>query len=855
MPRKNVKRSRSVKRAGECPGGEDEQSTPRPSDPLDAVREAIDEYADHFARRQTCENAPCLGAYGERLNEVSYERRRPPASVSRTAGMRESSSDGGSGGAGGQLCETLVPDADGPLVGHDSGSSRAALRSPLWDQLDELDVEMLASINNVDNFVPLLLDDDGEVTTLLDHARAVGSGGVVHDGARHVCAPASPYRQPGSSAVSVPSSKRHRVECVQEGVSRDSVYDSDPDVEYRGPISSDLEAVQCDPTSYSSRRSVENLERRESRSVGDGHDRRRSRSPSGDVSMGTVACRLDSDAEHVPDVSGSGVRGSAHRGDGQTDSSDSLDVPSDHGDGLVSRPFAHLHGDRVSSNQDRSGDRSGGSHGILHDPVDGGDGDGAEHPHDGDSIFRGPGWLGFRETLNPDSCCPRIPGDTADYGLAGGVRDGFSLRSLISMWTFPQCLTDPEDVLNAILERFKVYQPSVVVARELHKDGHPHLHAFVMLKNRPNIRGKATINQMAGLKPDGSPYVANVVLPESSALGHRTRMLEYLLKPEKGGVWIANFDAEQQLKDWQGGVRKPFDYAAQRLFSGESFLDLVRDDKLVPVVAKDAMRLRVYSNLVKALRQIDEKRNRWHFEKIQALHQKYADRARQLEQDDPSVYGRIVEMIEEASGTWTLNTGTFYGTKEQRESVLFARITGWIVGNVRTKRSFSQQQLCLSGPTGTFKSSLLRALSEGIVHHWWVYPTTSGANNYQNGVNDETDIIYMDEFGGQEGLVPTQLLLQLLDGTGIQLNQKYGDMVTVPNGLPVVMVCNIPYQQWYERSDEFIRKAVRRRLLWTNVIESLEPLATQLKEALSPTETAMTETLTNNPDGGTLELE
>lgn len=421
---------------------------------------------------------------------------------------------------------------------------------------------------------------------------------------------------------------------------------------------------------------------------------------------------------------------------------------------------------------------------------------------------------------------------------------------MISLWTFPQCRTDPEEVYHAVLDRFKTYQPSVVVARELHKDGHPHLHLFVMLKNRPNIRGKAAINQMAGLKPDGTPYEVNVTLPESSALGHRTRMLEYLLKEEKGGVWIANFDAAQQLRDWEGGVRKPFDYAATRLFDGESFLDIVRDVKLIPVVAKDAMRLRVYANMIKALRQIDEKRNRWNLDAIRQLHEEYKQRV-----GDLSVHlcSRIVEAIEEPTGQWVHWNTPEYGREDQRQAVLYERILGWIVTNIRTKRSFSQPQLCLSGPTGMFKSSLLRALSSGCVHHWWVYPTTSGANNYQNGVSEETDVIYMDEFGGQEGLVPTQPLLQLLDGTGIQVNQKYGDMVTVPSGLPVVIVCNIPFSNWYERTDDFIRKAVRRRLVWTNVIESLETLAAKLEEALSPKETAMTAGSDENPDEGTRE--
>lgn len=59
--------------------------------------------------------------------------------------------------------------------------------------------------------------------------------------------------------------------------------------------------------------------------------------------------------------------------------------------------------------------------------------------------------------------------------------------------TLPQCPLDKDEVLNAWQEKFKIEE--YCVARERHKDGEFHIHAFLKMKTK--IEFKATMFDVA----------------------------------------------------------------------------------------------------------------------------------------------------------------------------------------------------------------------------------------------------------------------------------------------------------------------------------------------------------------------
>ncbi|AUM61844.1 Rep [uncultured virus] len=67
--------------------------------------------------------------------------------------------------------------------------------------------------------------------------------------------------------------------------------------------------------------------------------------------------------------------------------------------------------------------------------------------------------------------------------------------------TWPKNDTDPSDVMGALLDRFGYDNVSYIcVSQEEHKDGDPHLHALVCLKEKCDIKNSADLNVAAGGK-------------------------------------------------------------------------------------------------------------------------------------------------------------------------------------------------------------------------------------------------------------------------------------------------------------------------------------------------------------------
>lgn len=66
----------------------------------------------------------------------------------------------------------------------------------------------------------------------------------------------------------------------------------------------------------------------------------------------------------------------------------------------------------------------------------------------------------------------------------------FRLQSKHILLTYPRCDVDKSDLLADLVALLAPYSPHIRVARELHEDGSPHLHSFIRLDRKPNIRSE-----------------------------------------------------------------------------------------------------------------------------------------------------------------------------------------------------------------------------------------------------------------------------------------------------------------------------------------------------------------------------
>lgn len=85
----------------------------------------------------------------------------------------------------------------------------------------------------------------------------------------------------------------------------------------------------------------------------------------------------------------------------------------------------------------------------------------------------------------------RMIDDEARAPRAAGFR--LSAKNLLLTW--PQCPVDKEDALNQLRNYFPYENViAIVVGRELHADGNPHLHAYVSLRTKCNIRNSSALD-------------------------------------------------------------------------------------------------------------------------------------------------------------------------------------------------------------------------------------------------------------------------------------------------------------------------------------------------------------------------
>jgi hypothetical protein len=92
----------------------------------------------------------------------------------------------------------------------------------------------------------------------------------------------------------------------------------------------------------------------------------------------------------------------------------------------------------------------------------------------------------------------RHPAASTAEAASSSKAKQFRLMGRKFLLTWPQCEAYPEEVLPLIEDHFGSDLTYAVVAREKHQDGSPHLHAFVKLNTKHQVRGKSCFDHFTG---------------------------------------------------------------------------------------------------------------------------------------------------------------------------------------------------------------------------------------------------------------------------------------------------------------------------------------------------------------------
>ena len=135
---------------------------------------------------------------------------------------------------------------------------------------------------------------------------------------------------------------------------------------------------------------------------------------------------------------------------------------------------------------------------------------------------------------------------------------GFRISSKSWFMTWPKCSLTKEEVLAGL--RAKKPIKAAVIARELHEDGTPHIHAYVLLEKRFDCRQSSFW--------DLAPFHGNYQKAKSI-----DAVVKYIKKDgdilEYGEIsWAEKIDSRQEHRRYLG----------KRLIEGEPLDDVVRDD-------------------------------------------------------------------------------------------------------------------------------------------------------------------------------------------------------------------------------------------------------------------------------------
>lgn len=134
----------------------------------------------------------------------------------------------------------------------------------------------------------------------------------------------------------------------------------------------------------------------------------------------------------------------------------------------------------------------------------------------------------------------------------------FRLNGIHLFFTYPQCPVDKQLAYDFLNEKFS--PELILVAQEMHTDGHFHLHAYLKLFTKINTIN----NRFADLFIDGQTYHGNYQTCRSAKA-----CLKYV---QKDGNFIGNFDPKKTTNQ---SLRT---YVCEKIVAGSKLEDLVAEN-------------------------------------------------------------------------------------------------------------------------------------------------------------------------------------------------------------------------------------------------------------------------------------
>ncbi len=292
--------------------------------------------------------------------------------------------------------------------------------------------------------------------------------------------------------------------------------------------------------------------------------------------------------------------------------------------------------------------------------------------------------------------------------------------------TYPQCSADKQVVLTSIIE--KLDPEWAIVCREAHEDGTPHLHCVIVLKKPKNIRGFTLLDSIAG--QHGNYQAARNLL---KVISYVTKTSEYVAYQ----INLPQYLAKAAQK--KNRTKSKADIVAARIGAGESLFDI--NASLPGYVMIHKRKLEEYAAWTSLKRQRESKLE-W---KVPAL-------------DTHCAFSQEYEILE------------------------------WIIQNIKTDRTFKQEQLWVWGDRGTGKTSLIHWLEKFLVVYW--IPHEDFDDDYEDGCYD---LAVCDEFKGTRKIT---WLNRFVQGGAMRLRKK-GTQGMKRDNIPVIILSNYPIQYAY----------------------------------------------------------
>lgn len=334
----------------------------------------------------------------------------------------------------------------------------------------------------------------------------------------------------------------------------------------------------------------------------------------------------------------------------------------------------------------------------------------------------------------------------------------FRLAAKHLFLTYPQCDATTEYVEGALRSKLKHFEWAAI-ARELHADGHPHIHVFVRLT-----------------KPCGftSPTCLDMVLPGGivvhgnyQAARDPGASLNYVIKD--GEVrWV-----NTTLDD----ARACFTTAGRKRNATEIIMEELDAGKDITEIGSDHPEHMTFIML--------------HMDRLTAYHTQ--------------------KTLAKARPTLTfVKAQTAFPCRIEDQS-----ICKWLNDNISKDRAFSQKQLWIHGPTCHGKTTLKNTLSQCL--RTYSVPNEDFYDDYKDTLYD---LVIFDEYG-QANCKTIQWLNAFVDGSTTPLRQK-GRQTVKRKNLPIIVLSNMSIREIYHKCSEPIYETVSRRFVQVELKAPME---------------------------------